>query len=307
VPPRAAIAAASRGVRVDHALESGQVVSTSFDPMLGKVIAVGGDREEARRRLVDALGDTAILGLITNVGFLRELVASNEFRDAEIDTAWLDRTEIHDPMLDEGAQVAAAWIEHRIAMEATPGPLTPDGWRDGAAPAPIKYGTSWLTDVTARSAKGGGFTFREVERQQVGPGIHRVEFTLAAHHLEDRAVQSGGERQIAYVRIGRDEVEVVANGHRFVFNRPGAHRDHIEAASNGSVLAPMPGTVLDVRVSEGDTVSAGQVLGVMEAMKMELTLTAPYDGIVAAVETETGAQVVLGARLFHVDGAESSA
>ncbi|RJS45856.1 acetyl/propionyl/methylcrotonyl-CoA carboxylase subunit alpha [Nocardioides cavernaquae] len=295
------------GVRVDHALESGQVVSTSFDPMLGKVIAVGPDREQARRVLVTALGDTAIFGLITNVGFLRELAASDAFRDAAIDTAWLDRTEIHDPMVHEGAQVAAAWIEHRVAVESTPGPLAPDGWRDGGAPAPIKYGETWLTEVTERSARASGFTFREIERQQLTPEIHRVEFTLAAHHLEDRGVQSGGERQVAHVRLGSDEIEVVGNGHRFGFDRPGAHRDHIADASDGSVLAPMPGTVLDVRVREGDVVVAGQVLGVMEAMKMELTLTAPYDGTVAAVETETGAQVVLGARLFHVDGAESSA
>ncbi len=76
--------------RVDAALESGQVVSTSYDPMLGKVIAHGRDREDARRRLVAALDETAVLGFTTNVGFLRVLAASDEFRDATIDTAWLD-------------------------------------------------------------------------------------------------------------------------------------------------------------------------------------------------------------------------
>ncbi len=80
----------SERARVDAALESGQVVSTSYDPMLGKVIVHGPDREAARRALVDALDDTAVLGLTTNVGFLRVLAASDEFRDATIDTAWLD-------------------------------------------------------------------------------------------------------------------------------------------------------------------------------------------------------------------------
>ena len=77
-------------VSVDHALESGQVVSTSFDPMLGKVIAWGEDREAARAGLVDALDGSAVLGLTTNLGFVRALAASDEFRDATIDTAWLD-------------------------------------------------------------------------------------------------------------------------------------------------------------------------------------------------------------------------
>ena len=85
------------GVRVDHALESGQVVSTSYDPMLGKIVAHGPDRETARRALVAALDDTAILGLTTNAGFLRALVASDEFRDATIDTSWLDDHEVAGP------------------------------------------------------------------------------------------------------------------------------------------------------------------------------------------------------------------
>ena len=91
---RDATCSGRRGVRVDQALETGQVVSTSYDPMLGKVIAHGADREAARRALVAALDDTAILGLTTNAGFLRALVASDEFRDATIDTAWLDHHEV---------------------------------------------------------------------------------------------------------------------------------------------------------------------------------------------------------------------
>ena len=85
------------GIRVDQALESGQVVSTSYDPMLGKVIAHGPDRETARRALVEALDATGILGLTTNTGFLRALVASEEFRLATIDTAWLDTAVVEPP------------------------------------------------------------------------------------------------------------------------------------------------------------------------------------------------------------------
>ncbi len=96
-------AVAERRRAVDQALESGQVVSTAYDPMLGKVIAHGPDRESARQALVAALDDTAILGLTTNAGFLRTLVASDEFRDATIDTAWLDHHEVAPPRPGAGA------------------------------------------------------------------------------------------------------------------------------------------------------------------------------------------------------------
>ena len=105
------------GIRVDQALESGQVVSTAYDPMLGKVIAHGPDREAARRALVEALDATGILGLTTNTGFLRALVASDEFRQATIDTAWLDTAEVEPPARDV-PRVFAAWIQALLVAVA---------------------------------------------------------------------------------------------------------------------------------------------------------------------------------------------
>ncbi|THI98091.1 ATP-grasp domain-containing protein, partial [Nocardioides sp.] len=103
--------------RVDHALESGQIVSTSYDPMLGKVVVHGPDREAARLALVAALDHTVVLGLTTNTGFLRELAAGAAFRDASIDTAWLDRTEV--PAPDPApARELAAWAWHRAQAAA---------------------------------------------------------------------------------------------------------------------------------------------------------------------------------------------
>ena len=128
---------AHQTLRVDHALESGQVVSTSYDPMLGKVIAHGPDREAARLALVAALDETAILGLTTNAGFLRALVASEEFRDATIDTAWLDRTTVEPPPRDL-ARVFAAWTQAMLTAEyGDTGPFRADGFRLAADPAPV--------------------------------------------------------------------------------------------------------------------------------------------------------------------------
>ena len=129
------VASPGSGVRVDHALESGQVVSTAYDPMLGKVIVHGADRETARRGLVKALEDTAILGLTTNAGFLRALVASDEFRDATIDTAWLDTATVPAPS-DEVPRVFAAWTQAMLTASDTGHPFQADGFRLGSEPAP---------------------------------------------------------------------------------------------------------------------------------------------------------------------------
>ena len=128
------------GVRVDEALESGQVVSTSYDPMLGKVIAFGRDREEARRRLVQALGETTILGLTTNTGFLRALAATEEFRDATVDTAWLDQVSYEEGSLarpsSEVPRALAAWAAAPRPDGATP--FRSDGWRMCGEHAPVR-------------------------------------------------------------------------------------------------------------------------------------------------------------------------
>ena len=247
------------GVRVDHALESGQVVSTSYDPMLGKVIVHGPDREAARLGLVAALDDTAILGLTTNTGFLRTLTASDEFRDATIDTAWLDRNEV--PAPDPApARLAAAWAWFR-AHRTEAGPFASDGFRLGLPPSP--------------------------------PVI-----TLDEDVVLDSPAPAG-----AVTSMRGDRVEVVHQGQRFVFTRPDRVADQGAGAGDGSIVAPMPGTVLDVRVSVGQEVAEGDVLGVMEAMKMEVSLKAPHAGTVVSVGAATGNQVSLGARLFEVAAA----
>ena len=233
-------------------------MSTSYDPMLGKVIASATDRERARRALVRALDDTVILGLTTNTGFLRALVAGDAFGNGEIDTAWLDRNQVPAPDPAPARVLAAhAWQQ----AHATPGgPFTSDGFRLGAPPAPV-----------------------------------RVDF-------EDGSVVLGtppADHPVAIVTA--HAVELAHRGQRHVFARPDAAADHGAEAGDGTVVSPMPGTVLDVRVAEGDRVSAGDVLGVVEAMKMELALKAPYDGVVTAVEAGIGDQVALGAPLFTVE------
>ncbi|HTW18243.1 MAG TPA: biotin carboxylase N-terminal domain-containing protein [Nocardioides sp.] len=279
--------------RVDHALESGQVVSTSYDPMLGKVIVHGPDRESARRALVAALDETVILGLTTNTGFLRALAAGEEFRDAAIDTAWLDRHEVPAPDADL-PRLFVAWVSAMLtAVGDTGHPFQADGFRLGAPPAPtlVPLDREVLVDRTAGTVDG-------VPVRQLG----------AADHVLELAVDGRRVRMVVNVQSGPHGVaEASYQGQRFVFARPDALADHGPLAGDGLVVAPMPGTVLEVRVEPGATVAEGDPLGMLEAMKMELTLRAPFAGTVASVDAAAGQQVALGAALFHVEPEEEPA
>ncbi|WP_036507171.1 acetyl/propionyl/methylcrotonyl-CoA carboxylase subunit alpha [Nocardioides sp. URHA0020] len=271
-------------VRVDHALEPGQVVSTSYDPMLGKVVVHGPDRETARQALVAALDDTAILGLTTNAGFLRTLVAGDDFRDATIDTAWLDTAEIERPD-DALPRIFAAWVSAMLTAVVDAGhPFQSDGWRAGADPAPTVVELDRPVVVDRHRGTVDGRTVRQV---------------AAADHTLTVAVD--GQRHTAVVNVQPHVAEVSFRGQRFVFEAPDVFGDHAVAAGDGAITAPMPGTVLDVRVTDGDRVEAGQVLVVLEAMKMELSLKAPFAGTVVGLAATTGAQVALGATLVQVE------
>ena len=249
-------------VRVDHALESGQTVSTAYDPMLGKIIAFGSTREDARRRLVRALDDTAILGLTTNAGFLRTLVASDEFRDATIDTAWLDRNEVPEP--DPGpARELAAWAAYRAERESA-GPFASDGFRLGSDPAPVV-----------------------IELDE--PVVLRTS---------SRAVRAG---QLGAPRRGRGRPPGPA-----VRLRPAPTRWPTAGSPSATVRSrrrcPAPSSTSGW--PRARAVEEGQVLGVVEAMKMELSLKAPFAGTVTTVGAVAGRQVALGDLLFEVESAD---
>jgi acetyl-CoA/propionyl-CoA carboxylase biotin carboxyl carrier protein len=276
------------GVRVEAGIEDGTVVPAAYDPMVGKVIAHGPDREAARRGLVDALDATAIGGLVTNAGFVRALADSAAFRDGDVHTAWLDTHELPPPD-PAPALVAAAWSV--AAAAAADGG---DGWRLGGPPA-----DTWveLDDTVLRVSTARGEVRREGEPptscRAVGDGQDDAGDVLLA--------LDGVTARFA-IDVRPRSVEVSTRGHTFRFVRPSASSVAAAELSDGVVLAVMPGSLARVEVRDGDLVAAGQVLGVLEAMKMEVALLAPSDGVVR-VRAAAGEQVTARQVLFEVEPA----
>jgi acetyl-CoA/propionyl-CoA carboxylase biotin carboxyl carrier protein len=262
--------------RVETDLERDHEVSTAYDPMLGKIIAVGVDRAGAIERMVEALDDTGVFGVTTNLGFVRRLVASPEFAAGSIHTGWLDSDASTDlltrPSVPEDAARAAALLWARITTLDDESPMSiNDGWRSGGLPA--------STHIALVDEAGKVWTFA----------------------FDADEVAAAGALAIADSR----GLEIAWQGQPWRFDTPDPMRGghHGAVSTDADVVSPMPGTVLRVDVAEGAEVTLGQQLGVVEAMKMELALLAPYDGVVTFVGAAAGDQVPIKQLLFTVEPA----
>jgi acetyl-CoA/propionyl-CoA carboxylase, biotin carboxylase, biotin carboxyl carrier protein len=282
--------------RVDAALDSGQQVTTWYDPMLAKLVVHGPTRKAARRNLLTAIDDTAIFGLTTNLGFLRQLVASEAYRDAAIDTGWLDRD--GPPGRPQPAEVAvciAAWVLgcQPSGGEADDPFAAGDGWRAGGPPAPVRV--ELHSDAETRVL----FVDQPAGTVRFGARSWKVRPVFASP--EGVLLEIDGEVHRALLELHEHGVTVGYQGEPYHFGRPEAIAATTpSSAGSGTIVAAMPGTLLSVSTELGRRVISGDTLAVMEAMKMELTVAAPYDGIVTEVNAHAGDRVALGQRLFVV-------
>ena len=228
---------------MDAALESGQRIGTWYDPMLGKIIVHGATREAARRALVDALDQTAIIGLPTNLGFLRRLADSAAFAGSEIDTSWLDRNPNPVPPGEPDlARCAAAWAVASALLDTGDGPFgRADGWRSGAPPAPTRVVAGARLRRTRTAGRSPGRNRSRRSSSRVVGAIDRPTGTTS--RSDQLLLEIDGHRHRFTVEIADDAVDVSHRGQFVSFRRPDG-RTHLTAtASDGQITAPMPGTV----------------------------------------------------------------
>ncbi len=266
------------GVRTDSGLSEGVPVGSLYDPMLSKVIAYGPDRATALRKLRAALADTVILGVPTNAGFLRRLLAHPDVVSGDLDTGLVEREAeglVPDGVPDEVYAAAAAVRLDALAPRPDAGGWTdpfsvPSGWRTGGVRAPLVFPlrVAGREPVAQNSPASATVTADRVTVEQDGTVVH-------FHRSGDWLGRDGDTWHVQ----DHDPVEASLSG----AGRGGAD----------TLAAPMPGTVTVVKVAVGDEVEAGQSLLVVEAMKMEHVIAAPHAGTVTELDVTAGATVAM--------------
>ncbi|OMB95155.1 acetyl/propionyl-CoA carboxylase subuit alpha [Mycobacterium sp. NS-7484] len=293
------------GVRVDSGLAAGTVVGSDYDPMLSKVIAHGSDRTAALHTLDRALADTAVLGLTTNTGFLRFLLADPDVAAGRLDTGLLDRRapDFAPEALGDAELIAAAayqWIND-WSQAGDDLWARPTGWRVGErAPAAFRLRAGDRTDHVYLAGTPGQATatVENGETHTVSAAFVDGQFTVTLDGLRTEylvATQLSG---------GVGQLWLAGGGRSFVIEevREAPVRPEDAHSGDAELVSPMPGSVVAVGVENGAQVSAGTMVVTVEAMKMEHALTAPTDGV-AELLVAVGDQVKVGQPLARITAA----
>jgi acetyl/propionyl-CoA carboxylase alpha subunit len=278
------------GVRVDAGYADGTTVSTFYDAMLAKVIAWAPTRDEAASKLASALARSRVHGVVTNRELLVSTLRHPEFVAGRTDTGFYDR---HHPV-DLAAGAGGGLARHRV--HAVAAVLAADEANRVQLPTPAGIPPRW---------------------RNVGPARQAVEFDVDGERIE--VLETPESWDVRAVCASSVEVEIDGVGSRvevhrvgdihYVDSPAGSSVLHevpqfplpLAVAASGSLLAPMPGLVVAVLVAAGDTVVADQAVAVLEAMKMQYTIRAPQDGVVADVRSTAGDQVDGGTVLLVIE------
>jgi 3-methylcrotonyl-CoA carboxylase alpha subunit len=253
------------GIRVDSGVEQGCEITPFYDPMIAKLIVHAPTRRQAAAKLAGACGRVEIWPVHTNAGFLSRAAADPDFIAGAVDTGFIER---HSPRLIPGAEPRAEIIASAAA-----------------ALLPAMSSDPW----TALR----GFRIN-------APPDDQVVVTVAGRVYESAAAAAAAAASVAV--IGGSRV-LFLDGEAWAFGPPLAVQSGDSGTGDGALLAPMPGRIVLVDTARGSRVSKGQKLIVMEAMKMELVLLAPFDGVVETVKVKVGDQVNEGTLLAKITSA----
>ena len=291
------------GVRVDAGVTAGSAVGLHYDAMLAKVIAHGPTRDAARRRLARCLAGTRLHGVTSNRDLLVGILREEEFRAGQIDTGYLTR---HDP-----EQLARSWPDGSAArLHALAAALAGQAARRAAAPVLRTIPSGWrnVPSEDQHVTFGTGDGQLEVRYRFTGATVtaavngEPVPELLVRQATPDRVVADiDGIRREFTVRQDGGISDVDSSLGNSELTELPRFPDPQSRAAPGSLLAPMPGTVVRLEVAPGTQVTAGTPIVVLEAMKMEHSVSAPHDGVVTDIEVTGGQQVDVGTVLAVVD------
>lgn len=276
------------GIRVDHGIQANQSISPFYDPMVAKVIAYGGDREEARRKLASAVEDTVLVGVNSNKLFLKNILRHPVFIAGEASTAFIEQHFQIDPSVVQTNPLAETWANAALVyyvLSARDRSGHRSGWSSAVQPC-CDYRLQCqdvISDITLTARK---------DDYEVTVG--ETKFALQVHRIDDVRITlslDGVRRCIHFSQ--RDKILFLDDGHgHFCFDDitqiPSAS---VEAVGSGEVKATMDGAIVNIAVTEGEVVQSGQTLLILEAMKMEHPLKSSINGAVRSISVKLGDQV----------------
>ncbi len=290
--------AEGEGLRFDTGVRSGDAITPHYDPMLAKVIAWGQNRDEARRRLIRALEDTAVFGVTTNRYFLSRIIANDTFGAGEATTAFLQQAFVDDPSLKPQAPdlrqlaLAACVFDHGISGQTA--------WSNAPAtmtPIKLASGDAVVELLVTRSGN----------RVSVSQGNAQHSLELIQRSKGQLCIIDNGVRQTCQYHRDGDSLYLQAFGQawsvRDITHQPAQAAGGI---GSGRIQATMDGAIIDVLVAAGQSVRQGDTLVVLEAMKMEHPVKADRDGIVGAVHANKGDQVKRSQLLAEITADETA-
>ncbi|GAB1844553.1 acetyl/propionyl/methylcrotonyl-CoA carboxylase subunit alpha [Achromobacter xylosoxidans] len=306
------VAFANGDIRVDGGVRTGDTITPFYDPMIAKLIVHGADRDQARARMLQALAQTQAVGVQTNVAFLSRLMRDSAFAAADLDTGLIERqraTLLPEPTPTDAGTLAlatAAVLASQGQAQSAPHAAAPadpwdtrDGWRLGGR---YQRQLQWIDNGETRhvgvARQGADWTLDS------GDGAR--PFAWRAEDVNGPArvlrITLDGRERAGTVVLHADKAHVFGDGGARVLDLydPLAHAQDTQGDHGGGLTAPMPGKIISIAVKAGDSVTKGQPLLVMEAMKMEHTISAPADGKVEELFYAVGDQVTEGAELVAI-------
>ncbi|WP_241049499.1 acetyl/propionyl/methylcrotonyl-CoA carboxylase subunit alpha [Achromobacter xylosoxidans] len=306
------VAFANGDIRVDGGVRTGDTITPFYDPMIAKLIVHGADRDQARARMLQALAQTQAVGVQTNVAFLARLMRDSAFAAADLDTGLIERqraTLLPEPVPADAATLAlatAAVLASQGQAQSAPRAAAPadpwdtrDGWRLGGR---YQRQLQWIDNGETRhvtvARQGADWTLDSGSGAQ--PFAWRAEDGNGPARV--LRITLDGRERAGTVVLHADKAHVFGDGGARVLDLydPLAHAQDTQGDHGGGLTAPMPGKIISIAVKAGDSVAKGQPLLVMEAMKMEHTISAPADGKVEELFYAVGDQVTEGAELVAI-------
>ncbi|MEC7909194.1 MAG: biotin carboxylase N-terminal domain-containing protein [Actinomycetota bacterium] len=290
-------------VRWDSGVEKGSFVGVEFDPMLAKVISHGSSRTEAILNLARALEKLHLAGITTNRNFLVSTLRHNKFLKGETTTDFIDSNspepnlQLTEDDIKKAAITVALWLQNKNRKNAIVLKSIPSGWRNGRLPSQevsLLYSGEKVT-VSYKTKRDGSFVFDNGS-------------TATINHWSEEHIEAevDAEKMASQITQGKGSIHLQISQGTVSFEILPRFEPPVLQIAEGSLVAPMPGVVLEIRVSNGDTVSAGDTLLTLEAMKMEHHVKAPYKGTVTEILVSENQQLDNGVPLLVINPDEEN-